>query len=316
MKIAAEDVDRLLSVAVATIGSDGALISANAGFLRAFGLATETCLGSPVGRFFIQPDFATLSNAAPGAGSEVYRGLLTVGDRNGTTRSLRGRVWREADRLCVLAEYDIVELERIADILEGLSQESVMAQRALGAENVALKRRQTQVIETSLIDALTGVGTRRKLDDSLAIEISRAARTGQPLSVAMADLDHFKRCNDNFGHAAGDKVLARFGLLLRTQTRPTDIVARFGGEEFVVLMPGTGLSEAMEVADRIRGRLAIERIDQLPESVTVSFGVAEYMTTETAAAILRRVDDALYRAKKSGRNRVEAASAADPDKMH
>jgi two-component system cell cycle response regulator len=307
MIIAAEDLDRLLSVAVATIGFDGALIDGNAGFVRAFGLAAGTCRGSPVGCFFIHPNWATLSRAVPGEAGEVFSGLMTVGDRNQRMRSLRGRVWREADRLCLVAEYDVVELERIADIFKDLSHESIMAQRALGTENVVLKRHQAEMIETSLTDPLTGVGNRRKLDDALAAEISGAARSGQPLSVAMADLDHFKRVNDGFGHAVGDEVLARFGDLLRMQTRQTDIVARFGGEEFVVLMPHTYLSQAMEVADRIRGLLANERIGPLPEAVTVSFGVAEYISAETAATFLHRVDEALYRAKRSGRNRVEPA---------
>lgn len=278
MIIAAEDLDRMLSVAVATIGSDGALIEANAGFLRAFGLAATSCRGSPVGRCFIHPDFATLSRAMPGDGGEVFHGLMTVGDHDGRMRSLLGRVWREADRLCLFAEYDVIELERIADTFKDLSHESIMAQRALGTENVVLKQHQAKIIETSLTDTLTGVGNRRKLDDALAAEMSRAARSGQPLSVAMADLDHFKRLNDGFGHAVGDQVLTRFGALLRAQTRTTDILARFGGEEFVVLMPHTGLSQAMEVADRIRGQLATERIDPLPEAVTASFGVAEHIT--------------------------------------
>jgi diguanylate cyclase (GGDEF)-like protein len=122
----------------------------------------------------------------------------------------------------------------------------------------------------------------------------------------MADLDHFKRVNDIYGHEAGDKVLAAFGELLRRCTRLTDVVARFGGEEFVVLMPNTDLDHALATAERIRKVLASTRVEPLPDPITVSVGVAEFAAAEQGDALLRRVDKALFEAKQSGRNRVVA----------
>ena len=121
----------------------------------------------------------------------------------------------------------------------------------------------------------------------------------------MADLDHFKRVNDTYGHAAGDRVLAAFGDLLRQHTRVIDIAARFGGEEFIVLLPNTDLENAISIANRIRESLAACPIESLPDPVTASFGVAEMAPDESGSGLLRRADAALYEAKHSGRNRVE-----------
>lgn len=123
----------------------------------------------------------------------------------------------------------------------------------------------------------------------------------------MADIDHFKRVNDEHGHGVGDKVLARLGVLLKLQTRPTDIVARFGGEEFIVLMPHTTFAQAIKRAEEIRSAFAEELIAPLTNFVTLSCGVTELVPGEEGESFLSRVDTALYRAKEGGRNRVVAA---------
>jgi len=120
----------------------------------------------------------------------------------------------------------------------------------------------------------------------------------------MADLDHFKRVNDTYGHAAGDRVLTVFGDLPGRCTWVIDIVARFGGEEFVVLKPNTDLENATIIANRIRESFAACTIESLPDPVTASFGVAEVAPDEQGSGLPRRADAALYEAKHSGRNRV------------
>jgi diguanylate cyclase (GGDEF)-like protein len=122
----------------------------------------------------------------------------------------------------------------------------------------------------------------------------------------MVDLDHFKRVNDTFGHEVGDKVLAAFGSLLRRQTRPTEVVARTGGEEFVVLMPHTDLVDSLAAAERIRAATAVLRVEHMTEGMTASVGVAKLAAGEDGDAFMLRVDKALYEAKNSGRNRVVA----------
>ncbi len=300
----APELEPLLAVAVAALDKDGTLIEANAGFLKLIDLDGPQPIGARVGRFFIQPDFATLARAHDGADGEIHQGLLTVGDYLGRSRSLRTRIWRVNGQLRVLAEYDIEELEQLYDIVLELNRDYAGAQFELTQTNLKLQQREAQILAASLTDPLTGVGNRRRLEQALALEISRAERMAGKLCALMADLDHFKRVNDTYGHEAGDKVLAAFSDLLRRCTRATDVVARFGGEEFVVLMPATDLAQASAIAERIRGEFAACRVAPLPDPVTSSFGVAELKAGEQGHALLRRADSALYTAKQLGRNRV------------
>lgn len=302
----APELQPLLAIAVAELEEDGTLVAANAGFLRIIAVGEAQPIGAPAARFFIQPNFAALAHAQPGAGGEVYRGLLTIGDYMGRTRSLRARFWRAGTRLRMLAEYDIEELERIHDTVLELNREYGNAQLELTQTNLKLQQREGRILALSLTDPLTGVGNRRRFDEALPLEISRASRTGGKLSLFMADLDHFKRVNDNHGHEAGDNVLAAFGTLLRQQTRDTDIVTRFGGEEFVGLLPHTDLQHALITAERIRGAFSNCRVEPLRDPVTVSFGVVELAPGEKGDLLLKRADMALYRAKQLGRNRVVA----------
>ena len=310
MKSFSYDLASLQAVVAAVLDQDGVLIEANAGFLRLLPPGLAEPIGARVARMFIQPSFAALMGATMSKdGHDSYHGLLTIGDYGGMSRTLRGRVWRTATGLRVLAEYDIAELERLNDAMLELNKESTVAQHTLAQSNVSLMRFQGQLVEESFTDALTGVGNRRKLEQALAVEVSRVRRGAGSLSVIMADIDHFKRVNDTHGHGAGDKVLANFGTLLKTQTRATDVVARFGGEEFIVLMPHTSLAQAMSKAEQFRAALAAQVIEPLTEPVTSSFGVAELSREEEGQSLLSRVDAALYQAKESGRNRVIAAHA-------
>jgi diguanylate cyclase (GGDEF)-like protein len=157
-------------------------------------------------------------------------------------------------------------------------------------------------------DALTGLGNRRKFDEAYSVEINRMQRHGGKLCIMMADIDHFKKINDRYGHGVGDEVLVQFGELLCLLVRPTDLVARIGGEEFVVLMPHTEVSKAVATAERLRTSLAGRHVGPLKEPVTVSIGVAELEEGEDRESLLRRADQALYHAKDTGRNKVAAAN--------
>ena len=158
-------------------------------------------------------------------------------------------------------------------------------------------------------DALTGLGNRRKFDDAFSVEVNRLQRHGGGLCAMMVDIDHFKQINDRHGHAIGDEVLATFGELLGRQMRPTDLVARVGGEEFIVLMPHTGVWEAWATAERLRIVLADQRLSTLRIPITVSIGVAQLETGEDRDSLLRRADSALYRAKRSGRDQALVADS-------
>ncbi len=173
-----------------------------------------------------------------------------------------------------------------------------------------LKRSNELLRELSVTDPLTHLYNRRYLMDVLAREFQRVQRTGGDLSLAVLDIDHFKRINDSYGHQNGDTVLAAVAEATRAELRTYDIAVRYGGEEFVVVLPATPLTDGRTVAERLRR--GVERT-VFPEpmaalAVTVSVGVASYPAerVDSVDALIRMADDALYRAKSGGRNRVEA----------
>ncbi len=163
-----------------------------------------------------------------------------------------------------------------------------------------------QIREAADRDPLTGLANRRYLDRMLARYLENLNPARQPLSLIMVDLDHFKQINDTWGHGVGDQALVQFATVLQYQCRPADLVARFGGEEFVVLLPGLALETAVTIAERLRKSAVTATPENLGErQLTASFGVTEATSGEPASQIMSRVDAALYRAKFLGRNRVE-----------
>jgi len=168
----------------------------------------------------------------------------------------------------------------------------------------------------SRTDALTRLGNRRKFDADLATEIERSTRYGRPLSLIIADVDHFKRFNDVHGHQRGDEALAMVGTVLADEARATDTPYRYGGEEFVVIVREGDEESGHAMAERLRDRLEQRLGARLPGSaLTASFGVAEFAPGQGPAALIARADAALYRAKDEGRNRVVRASEMRPSSI-
>ncbi|HEX5507231.1 MAG TPA: PleD family two-component system response regulator [Pseudolabrys sp.] len=168
-------------------------------------------------------------------------------------------------------------------------------------------------IEMAITDPLTGLFNRRYMETHLTTLVEQSASRGKPISAFILDIDYFKSINDNYGHDAGDDVLREFALRIRRSIRNIDLACRYGGEEFVVVMPETDLAVASMVAERLRRRIASEpfAVEQGATNlnVTISVGIAGMNApNETAAAILKRADQALYRAKRDGRNRVVDAA--------
>jgi two-component system cell cycle response regulator len=164
-------------------------------------------------------------------------------------------------------------------------------------------------IEMAITDALTGLFNRRYMETHLASLVEQAATRGKPITVLVVDIDYFKAVNDGHGHDAGDDVLREFALRIRKSIRNIDLACRYGGEEFVIVMPETDMAVASMVAERLRRRIAGEpfAIQQGARNleVTISIGIAALGASgDNAASILKRADQALYRAKRDGRNRV------------
>jgi diguanylate cyclase (GGDEF)-like protein len=164
--------------------------------------------------------------------------------------------------------------------------------------------------EQAIRDPLTGLYNRRYLDDTLERELSRAKREGYPLSLTMIDLDYFKQVNDTYGHKAGDEVLIALGELLQTQAREGDIPCRYGGEEFVLVLPRMTLEVASQRAEQWREAFGNSKIrhKEFEIGITMSIGLATYPDhAATAEDLIDSADKALYNAKAAGRNRLAIA---------
>ena len=195
--------------------------------------------------------------------------------------------------------------QEVAARLKGLAERVAhMEQEAQGyREHLEVQR------QKALIDPLTGLPNRAAWSERLDYEVNAWHQRGNSLSLAMLDLDHFKRINDGYGHLAGDKVLKIIANVLSKRLRPTDFIARFGGEEFVLLMPDSALADALAVGEVLREAIAAcpFHFKGEPVTITVSMGVAQFQPGERSDLALKRADEALYRAKAAGRNQVQAA---------
>lgn len=294
----------LSAVAVVSLEKDGRVRFANRGF-RAL-LPAELREREPLiaSTGFLSPTFRHLLSLAAGGEDPCYEGLMTLGDRNGESQTLRGRVYACEDHLLVLAEYDIEELLRVSHSAMALSSELSQSQRELIATNRQLSEREAEIRRLSMTDALTGLGNRRQLDERLTADVSEANRHGRDLSLVMIDLDHFKQVNDVHGHAVGDSVLQALGRVLLAGARDSDQVCRFGGEEFAMIMRETAIDAAVAASERLRERVGTLRVAPLQQRLTACFGVAQWRPGETPGSLLQRADQLLYRAKAEGRNRV------------
>lgn len=301
--------DAIDSVVIVRFATDGQVLSANAGLHR-------LCAGasSPAWQLFRQPRLDELVRTTPDAHGVVHQGLLVLREPQGDLCSLTGTVFASGDGLLVVAGYDIEALTRASALLLDLNNQLDAARHELVRANQELAQRAQASHLISLTDTLTGVGNRRHFDERLASEVERAWRYAQPLSLVLLDIDHFKRINDTWGHEAGDRVLRHIGATLREALRQTDSVSRFGGEEFVVLMPGLPHSEAVAAAERMRCMVESLPIEGLPQ-VTASFGVASLGPGERGERLFAHADAALYRAKARGRNCVLGFAPDDTPRL-
>ncbi|MBC2692978.1 MULTISPECIES: GGDEF domain-containing protein [Pseudomonas] len=189
---------------------------------------------------------------------------------------------------------------------EQANLEALLVPLLFPMRNALLYRAATQ---SALRDPLTGTGNRIAMDQTLEREIHMARRHQQPLSLLMLDIDHFKRVNDSHGHAAGDQILKAVATSIKNQLRNVDMVFRFGGEEFLILLSNTSREAAAMVGERLRysSQMADYQVEGKQIELTVSLGCSTLLPAESADSLLRRADSALYVAKREGRNRLAMA---------
>jgi len=269
--------------------------------------------------------FATLQHAID---------LRRAGDAEGATAIVRsGLGMREIDGL--LAVIDSIEAEetRLQAVrsaandkanraiefhyftLAGIGLALLLIAAAVGISTAQAQRKVRDIAEqlrlSATTDELTGLHNRRFFMHSLDIEVARARRSGAPLSVAVADVDYFKRVNDKYGHAGGDEVLRALARIFEQIMRTGDVIGRWGGEEFAVLMPDTDEIQARIACERLRGAIAGRKI-HLPDgeeiAITLSTGIALLVPGDDRDKLVMRADGALYHAKEGGRNQVRMAA--------
>jgi len=290
---------RFLTIAV--LDAAGGTLDCNEGF-RALVDAESIPLGA-VSPFFLNPSFEEIVEAARRQPfGRILDGRITVGP--GRARTLLGAFYANEGLILFAAEHDVAEQDRVNDLVLSLNEDLATAQRDLVKANQSIARRERALEEIAHTDQLTGLPNRRAAETRLKSELARVQRYGRPLSIALADIDRFKVINDEHGHDVGDAALIAIGRMLREYSRQADFVARWGGEEFMLLLPETPLETAFALLDRLRETVSARPVPPLSKSPTISIGVTEVATADHAETMFRRADEALYEAKRSGRNRV------------
>ena len=287
--------------------------------LRELGLSPEAVLGRPLAELLAEGEGDSLPPFRSDEASRSGPRLLNLVAADGSVVTVRALLESGPGGLLVAGVRLAAEEARLGEELLRLTNELATANREAVRRGRELERTlerlraANEVIEKlARTDPLTLLVNRRGLEEAIAHERDRAERTGEPLSVVALDLDRFKRVNDGWGHAVGDRLLSAVGEALRAGVRPYDVAARMGGEEFLLVLPATRRERAAEVAERLRARVAQLVVEGLPERVTSSAGVAEHARGETTEALLERADAALYEAKRLGRDRVVLAPPPAP----
>lgn len=296
------------AVCALLLAPDGAIRDRNRAACRVFPPDSAKAFGLRIWDYLSCSDVRQLREwLADSGGPSDASLLLNIADEDQNPISLEVALVRCNGAILLLANQENRHDSQFQKEMFQQTNDLTVRTREAARMNRVLKEINEKVEQLARTDALTGLANRRTFLETLEREITRAQRQGGELSIIMADLDRFKSINDQYGHLAGDRVLAGAAAVFASQLRPYDLAARYGGEEFILLVPGTSADDAVAVAERVRKEIAILKVPGCPRQITVSLGVACWMKGETPEQSISRADAALYLAKNSGRNRVEAA---------
>ncbi len=262
--------DPMRAVAMAMFDSNGDVIEANEGFR--FTLMPED--SGNVAHRLAEPPFSRLMEMTPDETGLLYTGLITLNIGHGLTRAFAGSVFRRKQLFMLAAELDISAFESLSSENERLNQELEENRKLLSKRNHVLQKLQDEIEAIKRNDGLTGLANIKLLDSRVSEEILRWERYHRPLALLLMDMDNFSGVNDEFGREVGDELLQHVATILNGATRSLDLVARYGGQEFAVLLPETNEMGAMIVAERLRMDLEGQLILPLLRPLTASFGVA------------------------------------------
>jgi diguanylate cyclase (GGDEF)-like protein/PAS domain S-box-containing protein len=304
----AEECIRTNPDGVFCIDHQGIILFANKSFARMVGSSEEELEGMGVFRLFPSINPFDVSFAKRVGAGEVVRAEVAIARFDGgevpvavTISSVMAHGGAHHVAFCFVR--DLGECERIAHVLEEEVAKREEAQRQLEETNEKLRA-------LLMEDELTGAASRRFFIEEAERMLALAARSGEKVSLAILDVDLFKQINDRSGHLAGDRTLQKVVKAVKSSMRCSDLIARWGGDEFVVLLPDTRIDRALLLAARVRE--TVEEADfevELP--VTLSIGVAQSKEGDSVDSLIARADEALYKAKRAGRNRFESAVSDD-----
>lgn len=300
----------LRSVLLAVFDRRGRVVDANRGFSSLTSTGEKPPSGGDVRSLFINPGLGELLVMADStSGGEIFSGWMTLGSMDGESETWVGGMYRQGAYLILACERDVEQDRKLQHQLLALTEDYAEQERALVRANRTLSQRAEEIERLLRTDLLTNLPNRRHFDALLTAHIDTANRYGDPLSLLLIDLDDFKAINDTYGHLLGDEALRRTAATLQATRRAPDVIARWGGEEFIVLSPKTDDAGAAVLAERVREAIAAMEGPEERFSMTASIGVAQWRPGESANGLVGRADIALYQAKEGGRNRVVVADS-------
>ena len=292
--------EQMSSIVMVIINSNLEIIDCNQGLIKLLNLSHEP-VGRKISDFISTESTKTIPLPLP---NEIHPFKFLFQGENTFSFLVYGAIIGLNDSYLIIGEKPVLTGDSTISTISSLNNELTDLVRELNKKNKALEKANATIQKLMNTDPLTNLWNRRYFMNQLETAFSFANRHLSPLSLVMADIDHFKTINDTFGHSVGDQVLIDVSNIFIKDSRIEDIVARFGGEEFIFLLPQTHFLVAANLAERLRKMVEDYRFSQIEFQITVSFGVTEKTQFDTLESLLKNVDDALYQAKRKGRNQT------------